>query len=443
MLERYFHLKENGTTIQREVLGGLTTFLTMSYIIFVQPVILSTTGMDFGAIMVATCVSSAFATLLMAFLANYPIALAPAMGHNVFFAYVVCATMGIPWQTTLGAVAISGTLFIILSAFRFREIVMSSIPDSLKLAIAVGIGLMIALLGFQWAGVVVDNPATLISVGTLTKPYVLVSGIGLIVSMVLTCLNIRGSILAGIFSSAVAAYFYGLISFKGVFAAPPSIMPTLFQLNPWAALKAGLGTVIFVFFVLDLFDTVGTLVGVADLGGFMRDGKLPRAGRALMADAISTVFGAVLGTSTVTSYVESCSGISDGARTGLANIVTGLLFLLAVFCSPVVQMLGQGIETAAGSKVYVYPVIAPALIMVGFMMMRGVKRIPWDDPSEGIPAFLTVVLIAFSFSITEGIAFGFMSFTVLKLLTGRLREVHPFLIAVSIVFAVRYFWIAV
>ena len=300
---------------------------------------------------------------------------------------------------------------------------------------------MISLLGFQWAGIVVDNPATLVSIGSLVSPYIFVSGLGLITSMVLFSLHIRGAILAGMVVSAIAAWANGLIHFQGFFSTPPSIMPTLFQLDLLSALQPNLWAVIFVFFILDLFDTVGTLVGVAELGGFMKDGQLPRANRALLSDSIGTVIGALLGTSTVTSYVESCSGISDGARTGLANMVTGTLFLVALFCAPLVQMLGQGIQTSTGTMVY--PVIAPALIMVGYMMIRGVRHIYWEEPTEAIPAFLTIVIIAFSFSITEGIAFGFMSYTLLKLLTGKVKEVHPFLVVLSVIFAGRYFLITI
>ena len=441
-IEKQFHLHENQTTVRRELAGGCTTFLTMSYIIFVQPVMLANTGMDTGAVMTATCLSSAAATFLMAFLANYPIALAPAMGHNVFFTFMVCGAMGIPWQTALGAILISGTCFIILSLVGLRKMVMDSIPDSLKFAIAVGIGLMIALLGFQWSGVVVKNEATLISIGTLTRPYVLVSGMGLLVSMILTCMNLRGSILFGIATSAVAAWSYGLVSYHGLMSfPPPSLAPTFMELRPLAALQLNLAAVILVFFVLDLFDTIGTLVGVAELGGFMRNGQLPRARPALLSDAIGTVVGAVLGTSTVSSYIESCSGISDGARTGLASVVTGSLFILALFFYPLVEMLGQGIAVPGGGPM-VYPVIAPALIMVGFIMMRGVKHIPWEDPTESLPAFLTILLTAFSFSITEGIAFGFMSYSLLKILSGRVRDLHPVMLIISILFVFRYFFLA-
>ncbi|RJP23447.1 MAG: NCS2 family permease [Candidatus Omnitrophota bacterium] len=440
MLEKLFRLSANQTTIRREILGGFTTFLTMSYIIFLQPVILSSAGMDSGAVMVATCLSSAFATFVMAFLANYPIALAPGVGLNVFFAITVCIGMNLPWQTALGAVFIAGIVFIILSVFGFRKMIMDCIPPSLKFGIAVGIGLMITLLGFEWAGIVVNDDVTLVTVSGLTEKYVLISGLGLITAMILTCWNIRGAILIGMIVAAVASIAWGLTTFTGFVSAPPSLAPIFLQLDPLAALNTGMFTIVLIFLIIDLFDTVGTLVGVAELGGFTRDGELPRANQALLADAIGTVGGAMLGTSTVTSYVESCAGISDGARTGLANIVTGILFLLALVISPLVEMMGRGIQTESGA--FVYPVIAPALIMVGFMMMRGVKYIQWDEPADSIPAFLTIVIIAFSFSITEGIAFGFMSYTILKTTTGRFREIHPLLLIITIVFVIRYFFIA-
>jgi len=318
---------------------------------------------------------------------------------------------------------------------------MNAIPDSLKFGIAVGIGLMIALLGFEWAGIVVDDPNTLVSIGVLTKPCVVVSGLGLLTALILTCLRARGAILAGMAVSAIAAWAMGLVSYKGAFSMPPSLAPTFLAMRPQDALALGLLQVIFVFFILDLFDTIGTLVGVAELGGFMRGGELPRARQAFMSDAAGTVAGAVLGTSTVTSYVESCAGINEGARTGLASIVTSILFLLALFFYPLVEMLGKAIEVQPGMRVY--PIIAPALIMVGFMMMRGVKFIPWDEPTDSIPAFLTIVLIAFSFSITEGIAFGFMSYTLLKIFTGRWRDLNIFLLVISIIFAFRYFYLSI
>ena len=444
MLEKLFHLSENETTVRREIIGGMTTFLTLSYIIFVQPALLSDphgAEMDFGAVMTATCLSSALAIFLMAFLANYPIALAPGMGHNVFFSFIVCGAMGIPWQTAMGAILISGSLFVILGAFGFRKAIMDCIPPALKFGIAVGIGLMIALLGLEWAGLVINSEATLVTVATdLNAPHILVSGAGLLVIMILSCYNVRGSVLLGMIVSGVLAWWFGLIVYDGAFAMPPSLAPTFFQLDPIAAFSTGFLTIIFIFFILDLFDTIATLVGVAELGGFMKGDELPRARQALLSDAIGTVGGACLGTSTVTSYVESCAGISDGARTGLANVVTGLLFLAALFTEPLVRLLGKGLPAETGGLVY--PIIAPALIVVGFLMMRAVKLIPWDDYTESIPAFISIVFIAFSFSPTEGIAFGFISYTILKLTTGRVRDVHPLMWIISLVFIFRYFYLA-
>lgn len=439
MLDRLFHLSENQTTIRREIVGGFTTFLTMSYIIFVQPVLLSDpngSSMDMQSVMVATCLSSALATFLMAFIANYPIALAPAMGHNVFFSYVVCKAMNVPWETALGAVFISSAITLFLSVIPLRKKIMDSIPNSLKFAIAVGIGLMISLLGFEWAGVVVHDKVLLVKIGELARPYVWVSAIGLLTSMTLSCLRIRGAILFGMIAATIAALGLNLVSFEGVYAPPPSLKPLFMKLDILAALKLGLATVIFTFFILDFFDMVGTLVGVAQIGGFMKDGELPRAKQAFLADAVGTMAGAMLGTSTITSYVESSSGISDGARTGLASVVTGLLFLLALFFSPLVGLLGKGID--AGSGAYVYPIIAPALIIVGFMMMKAVMYIPWEDYTESLPAFLTIMLIGFSFSISEGIGFGFISYTLMKSLTGKIRDIHPLMFGISILFVIKF-----
>lgn len=441
MFERWFHLAENQTTIQREVLGGLTTFVTLSYIIFMQPALLSIAGMDMGAVMAATCISSAIACLIMGLYANYPIALAPGVGPNVFFAITVCAGMSIPWQTALGAVFISGLLFLALTAFGLRRIIMNIIPQSMKIAIGAGIGLMICLLGFQWGGVVVDDQAVLIGIGRLTSPSVLVSGAGLLTAIVLLALEVRSAILIGMVVSTCVGLYFGMFTYQGLFDAPPSIMPTLMKMDVAAALNLGLLSIIFVFFIVDLFDTIGTLVGVAELGGFMKNGELPRANQALFADAAGTTIGAMLGTSTVTSYVESSAGISSGARTGLASVVTAVLFIAALFLSPLVKMLGSGVESAAGATVY--PAIAPALIIVGFLMMRSVKMVPWDDITEAMPAFLTIVMIAFSFSITEGIAFGFISYTLLKAVTGKFKDIHPLMAVLAVIFVFRYFFMKI
>ncbi len=442
MAQDIFKLKENNTTPRTEVLAGFTTFMTMSYIIFVQPVVLSIAGMDPGAVMVATCVSAAIGTLIMGLFANYPIALAPAMGHNFFFAITVVTIMKIPWQTALGATFISGVLFLILSIFGLRETIINAIPTSLKNAIAVGIGLLIALVGFEWGGIVVDSPGTLVTLGNLTSPPVILTLFGLLLMSILMALKIRGSIIIGILVTAFVGLPFGLTTFHGVFATPPSISPTFFMLDIKGAVNLGLLSVIFVFFFLDLFDTIGTLIGVSEKAGFIDDkGNLPRARQALLSDAVATIAGALLGTSTVTSYIESATGVSEGGRTGLANIITALLFILALFTFPLVKMIGGGYEVTKG--VVMYPVIAPALIIVGSLMLSGVAKIDWDDVTEAIPAFLTIVIMPFTVSITEGISIGFISYAILKPISGKWKEVHWIMYLFAVLFVLRYIFLEI
>jgi AGZA family xanthine/uracil permease-like MFS transporter len=438
MLEKFFKLKEHSTTVSREIIGGLTTFMTMAYIIFVQPAVLSAAGMNFGAVMVATCLSSAVATIIMAFLANYPIALAPAMGHNFFFVYTICIAMGVPWQTALGANFISGAAFIILSIFGFREMLVNAIPTSLKQAIAVGIGLFIALIGFQWAGIVVYKPGTILGIGNLHSPPVLLAIFGIVLITILYTLKIKGAIIIGIIITAIVGIPLGIVKYYGIVSAPPSIAPTVFKLNISAAFTLSLLPTIFILFFLDLFDTVGTLIGVSEQAGFVKEGKLPKARKALLADAIGTVFGTLMGTSTVTSYIESSTGVASGARTGLANITTGILFLIALLFYPLVKMIGGGFSLEAAT---LYPVTAPALIIVGTLMMSGVTKIQWDDFTEAFPAFLTIVIMPYAYSITEGIAVGFIFYTILKLVTGKVKEVHPILLVFAILFVLRYIFL--
>jgi AGZA family xanthine/uracil permease-like MFS transporter len=434
LLERLFHLHENGTTVTTEILAGTTTFLTMAYIIFVQPALLSSVGMDFGAVLVATCVASGLATILMGLWANYPIALAPGMGHNFFFAYAVVAGMKVPWQTALGAVAIAGTITFVLVTL--REQLMIAIPQSLKHGIAVGIGLLIAMVGLQWAGIIVAAPGTLVGLGNLRSAPVLLALLGLAVMSVLSALGVRAAILAGIGASTVAGLAAGLVTFHGIFSSPPSIAPTLLQIDLAGALAPSLVTVVFVFFFLDLFDSVGTLVGVSQQAGFMRDGQLPRARQALLSDAAGTIVGAALGTSTITSYIESSTGVAAGGRTGLANMMTAALFFASIFIYPLVRMVGGGYQ--AGENVVLYPIVAPALILVGAMMMNAVRFVPWDDLTESLPAFLALVMMPLTVSITEGIAFGFISYAALKLATGRARECHAFVYIFAVLFVLRY-----
>ncbi|MGK7344196.1 MAG: NCS2 family permease [Candidatus Nitrospinota bacterium M3_3B_026] len=439
----FFEVERRGSTIGRELSAGGTTFLTMSYIIFVQPAVLSMTGMDFGAVMVATCLSSAAASALMAFLANYPIGLAPAMGHNFFFALTVCGAagaggMGFTWQEALAAVFISGSLFLFLSFFGFREKVINAVPQPLRIGLAVGIGLLIALLGLQWGGIIVDNPGTLVGLGDIKSGPALLTLFGVFLIVSLSIRGVRSAILIGILTLAVTAAMAGMAEFSGIVSAPPPLWPTLFKLDILGLFQSpDFWLVITTFFILDLFDTVGTLVGLGASANLLdKDGKLPKAERALAADAGGTVLGALLGTSTVTSYIESAAGIAAGGRTGLAALTTAVLFVLAIFFSPLAKMASGGYEVSEG--VYLYPVIAPALIVVGSMMLKLVRDISWEDTADGFSAYLTIIVTPLTVSITEGISAGFVSYSLLKTVEGRFREVHPLTHLLALLFVLRY-----
>jgi adenine/guanine/hypoxanthine permease len=437
-LDARFGLAAHNTTIGTEALAGLTTFLTMAYIIFVQPAVLSACGMDFGAVLVATCLSTALATALMAVLANYPIAVAPAMGHNFFFAFSVVIGMKVPWRVGLGAVFVAGAIFVVTAGVGVRERLITAIPASIKQAIAAGIGLLIAMIGLQWAGVVVASPGTLVTLGDLhTRPVVLAVAT-LALTAVLMARRIPGAILWGILASTAMGLLLGVVRYQGLAGPPPSIMPTLMQLDVAGAFAPGMVAVVIVFFFLALFDSVGTLVGVASQAGLMRDGALPRARAALLADAIGTIAGAMLGTSTVTAYIESGAGVAAGGRTGLASLVTSALFLASLFFYPLVRMIGGGYVSG---QTTLYPVIAPALILVGTMMIGGLRDIAWDDPTEAIPSFLTIIMMPLAVSITDGIAFGLLAYVLLKLATGRVREVHPLMHLFALLFLARYAWL--
>jgi AGZA family xanthine/uracil permease-like MFS transporter len=414
--------------------------------------------MDTGAVFVATCIASAFTTILMGLLTNYPIAQAPAMGHNFFFAFAAVPLITLSlngtggsdaWQIALGAVFVSGILFLVLSLTPFMKEVVKAIPDTLKHAIAVGIGILIAFLGLQWGGVVVDSPGTLVQLGNMrSEPVILTLG-GTLLIAVLSVKKVRGAILIGIFINAMAGLLMGILEFRGITALPPSIEPTLFKLNIMGAINIGFVTIVFTFFILDLFDTIGTLIGVSEKAGLIQpDGTLPKSKQALQADALGTIGGAMLGTSTITSYIESSAGISQGGRTGLSNMVTGLLFIAVLFFSPLVSMIGspmnyQMILTDGRTlSLQLYPIIAPALIIVGCLMMTSVTKIPWTDFSEALPAFLTIIIMPLSgFSITEGIAFGFISYTVVKIFSGKIKDVHWLIILFAVLFIIRYIFV--
>jgi adenine/guanine/hypoxanthine permease len=434
-LEARFALAANRTTVRTEVTAGLTTFLTMAYIVFVQPAVLSAAGMDSGAVMTATCLATALATLLMAFLANYPIAVAPAMGHNFFFAYSVVAGMHVPWRVALGGVAVAGLLFIATSSFGLRERIITAIPASLKHAIAAGIGLLIAMIGLQWAGLVVGSPGTLVTLGDLHSRPVVLASAAVVFTAILMARRVPGALLWGMLGSAVAGLLLGIVRYQGLASLPPSLAPTFMQLSLREVLAPQMVAVVFVFFFLALFDSVGTLVGVCGQAGFIEHGTLPRARQALLADAIGTVAGAALGTSTVTAYIESGAGVAAGGRTGLSAVVTAGLFLLSLFFYPLIRMVGGGYTSGSAT---LYPVIAPPLILVGTMMIGGLREVEWTDPTEGIPAFLTILIMPLAVSITEGVAFGVLSYVILKLATSRGREVDPLLFAVAILLLLRY-----
>ena len=399
MLEKLFGLKAHNTSVRRELVAGFTNFMTISYIIFVQPSILSQSGMDVGAVMFATCVSSAIATFFMAFLTNYPVVLAPGMGLNAYFAFEVCLGSGLPWQEALGIVFIAGVLFTILSFVGIREAIMNALPNSLQNAIAIGIGLFIAFIGLQMSGIITKHPATYITRGDILSAPVLLSLFGIGVTLALIARRVKGAILIGIFIAAIANLIFGVASFNGIVAPPPDPTPTLFKLRiPNIFTKLELIPVIFVFFAIDMFDSIGTLTAIGYRAQLMEAGKLAKARNALLTDAGSTVGGALLGTSTVTCYIESAAGITEGGRTGLTAVCTGVFMLLALFFEPLVKIIGGGYP--------INPIIAPALIVVGGLMLRSVNEIDWEDVTESIPAFLTMLMMPLSFSITDGIGFG-------------------------------------
>lgn len=435
VLERRFALSAHGTTVRTELLAGATTFLTMAYIVFVQPAVLSAAGMDFGAVLVATCVATALATTLMALLANYPIAVAPAMGHNFFFAYTVVGAMKVPWPVALGAVAIAGIVFILTAGVGLRERLITAIPQSLKHAIAAGIGLLIAMIGLQWAGVIVAAPGTLVGLGDLRSPPTLLALGGLVLTSVLVVRRVSGAFLWGILACTIAGIPLGVVRFDGVVSLPPSIAPTFLQLDIAGAFAPDMLAVVFVFFFLALFDSVGTLVGIGEQAGLMRNGTLPRAREALLADAVGTVAGAALGTSTVTAYIESGAGVAAGGRTGLAGLVTAMLFVLSLFLYPLVRMIGGGFAVGHAT---LYPVIAAPLVLVGTLMIGGIRNVEWSDPSEAIPAFLTIIMMPLAISITDGVAFGVIAYVLLKLALGRQRDVHVLLHVFAALFLARY-----
>jgi AGZA family xanthine/uracil permease-like MFS transporter len=428
-LEHLFKLSENNTTVRTEIAAGVTTFLTMAYIIFVNPTILSEAGVPFSGALFATCISAAIGSLMMGLIANYPFALAPGMGLNAYFTYTVVKGMGYDWRLALGAVFISGIVFLILTLARIRAMIVDAIPMTMKTAVAAGIGLFIAFIGLKNAGVIIASPATFVTLGHIISTPVLLALSGLLITGVLMSRGYRSAIIAGIFAVTAAAILFNLSKLPTSVIEMPDWRSTFLQLDVPGAVKIGLFDVIFVFLFVDLFDTIGSLMGLGRQAGYLTpDGKMPRVNRALFADAIATIVGSIFGTSTVVTYIESSTGVSEGGRTGLTAVVVAVLFFLAAFFSPIAGAI-PAIATA------------PALIIVGALMISAVTEIKWADMTEAIPAFLTMLAMPLTFSIANGLAFGFIFYPLLKVLTGRWREASPLVYVLAVLFILRYVYL--
>lgn len=429
MLERVFKLREHGTTARTEVIAGFTTFLTMVYIVFVNPQILGVAGMDTSAVFVTTCLIAAFGSILMGLFANLPVALAPAMGLNAFFAFVVVQAMGLPWQVGMGAIFWGAVGLLLLTIFRVRYWMIANIPVSLRVDITSGIGLFIGMMGLKNAGVIVANPETLVSIGNLTSHSVLLGVLGFFIIAILASRNIHAAVLVSIIVTTLLGWMMGDVHYNGIVSAPPSVTSVVGHVDLAGSFNLGLAGVIFSFMLVNLFDSSGTLIGVTDKAGLADEkGKFPRMKQALFVDSISSVTGAFVGTSSVTAYIESSSGVSVGGRTGLTAVVVGILFLLVIFLSPLAGMVPP--YAAAG-----------ALIYVGVLMTSSLARVNWQDLTESVPAFITAVMMPFSFSITEGIALGFISYCVMKIGTGRLRDLSPCVVIVALLFVLKIVFI--
>ncbi|AZT05781.1 NCS2 family permease [Salmonella enterica] len=429
MLERVFKLREHGTTARTEVIAGFTTFLTMVYIVFVNPQILGVAGMDTSAVFVTTCLIAAFGSILMGLFANLPVALAPAMGLNAFFAFVVVQAMGLPWQVGMGAIFWGAVGLLLLTIFRVRYWMIANIPVSLRVGITSGIGLFIGMMGLKNAGVIVANPETLVSIGNLTSHSVLLGVLGFFIIAILASRNIHAAVLVSIIVTTLLGWIMGDVHYNGIVSAPPSVTSVVGHVDLAGSFNLGLAGVIFSFMLVNLFDSSGTLIGVTDKAGLAdAKGKFPRMKQALFVDSISSVTGAFVGTSSVTAYIESSSGVSVGGRTGLTAVVVGILFLLVIFLSPLAGMVPP--YAAAG-----------ALIYVGVLMTSSLARVNWQDLTESVPAFITAVMMPFSFSITEGIALGFISYCVMKIGTGRLRDLSPCVVIVALLFVLKIVFI--
>ncbi|WP_075983304.1 NCS2 family permease [Bacillus massilinigeriensis] len=422
-MERLFKLRELGTNVKTEILAGLTTFLTMAYVIVVNPAILSAAGVPFDQVFVATILSAILGTLIMALFANYPIAIAPGMGMNAYFTSVV-ATQGVSYQVIFGAVFLAGILFLLLTFTKLRELIIESIPNSLKYGITSGIGLFIAFIGLRMSGIVVANETNLVAVGDFREPVTVLSIIGIFITLILNARKIKGSLFIGMLVTAIIGYFMGLLHFDGLASVPPSIK--FFDLDISGVFSNSLYTVVFAFLLVTIFDTTGTIIGVAEQASLLKDGKLPRAKAALTADAIATTVGATLGTTPTTAYIESTSGVAAGGRTGLTSVVVAILFLISLFLSPLVSAI-SGLSA----------ITAPALIIVGSFMMEGLSKIKWKEFDEAFPTFAVILTMPLTGSIATGIAIGFITYPIIKFVSGKGKEVHPLIYIFGLIFLIQ------
>ena len=447
MLEKLFGFNPRETRVRTEILAGITTFLTMAYILAVNPNILAATGMDKGALFTTTVIASAFATLLMAFYAKLPFGLAPGMGLNAFFAYTVCLTLGYTWQFALTAVLLEGIIFILLTVTNLREKIVDALPLSLRNAIGAGIGLFIAFIGLQNAGIIVNNDATLISLGNITSGSALLGIIGLLITSILLVKKVRGALLIGILLTTVIGIPMGLTHLDGVLSTPPSIEPIFFQFQWEHIFTKEMVIVVFTFLFVDMFDTIGTLVGVTTKAGMVtKDGKIPHLKQAFLVDAIGTTAGAMLGTSTITTFVESASGVGEGGRSGLTSFVTAVCFLLSLFLAPfflavpgaamfIIRAIRKRVSRAGSSGIGCPPV----LILVGLMMMSSVKKVDFLDYSEAIPAFICIIFMPLAYSISDGIVLGMISYVLINLLCGHTKKLTPAMYILAFIFVFKFF----
>jgi AGZA family xanthine/uracil permease-like MFS transporter len=424
-LDRYFGLTRSGTTIRTEIIAGATTFLTMAYIVFVNPTVLGQAGMDKGAVFVATCLAAAASTLVMGLYANYPIGLAPGMGLNAFFTFTIVLTYKYTWQQGLAAVFSSGVLFFLISVFRIRQWVIEAIPANLKLAVSAGVGLFLGIIALESAGIVVAHPATLVTLGDVKKPATLLAGLGFVLVAALNYRGMIGATLIGILAVTLLGIPLGLVHYAGTVSWPPSLAPTLLQLDFSRAAELTFVIVVFSILFVDVFDNAGTLIGVTHRSGLLHEGRLPRMREALISDSFAAIFGALVGTSTTTSYIESAAGVAAGGRTGLAAVVVALLFLLALFFAPLAGMIPAYASAAA-------------LLYVACLMARGLAEIDWDDTTEFAPAVVTAIAMPLTYSIATGIGLGFITYALIKIISGKLREASPAVIALAAVFALKF-----